>query len=89
MVQADRFAEVHNLQLPSILINAAGVTRDGCFIQDISEQGYDLVLDTNLKGTFHTCQAFCSLQRVDQLCSNEGGGTIVNIGSVISERGNI
>jgi len=89
MAAADRFAQSHNLELPSILINAAGVTRDG-FIQDISEQDYDDVLDTNLKGTFHACQAFCESERVRQLCtSTKGGGSIINIGSVISERGNI
>jgi len=83
MEAADRFALSHNLELPSILINAAGVTRDG-FIQDISEQDYDDVLDTNLKGTFHACQAFCASERVRQLCTTtKGGGFIINIGSVI------
>jgi len=71
----------------SILINAAGITRDG-FIGDISEQDYDDVLDTNLKGTFLMCQAFCAPDRVERLCNN-GGGAIINIGSIISERGNI
>mgnify|MGYP002519180312 CR=1 FL=1 len=36
-----------------ILINNAGITRDG-LIMKMSEEAFDAVLDTNLKGTFHT-----------------------------------
>jgi NAD(P)-dependent dehydrogenase (short-subunit alcohol dehydrogenase family) len=72
----------------SILINAAGITRDS-LIHYVCEESYDQVLDTNLKGTFLTCQAFCAPDRVERLCKSGHGGSIVNIGSVISERGNI
>jgi len=71
----------------SILVNAAGITRDG-MIGNLSESDYDEVLDTNLKGTFLACQAFCDTIRMQELCQ-AGGGSIINIGSVVSERGNI
>lgn len=71
----------------SILVNAAGITRDG-MIGNISESDYDAVLDTNLKGTFLACQAFSDTIRLQELCQT-GGGSIINIGSVVSERGNI
>src|SRR5699024_7107782 len=38
-----------------VLINNAGVTKDGLFIR-MKEEDYDLVLDTNLKGTFNMCR---------------------------------
>jgi len=95
--------------LASILINSAGITRDG-LIQNISESDYDKVLNINLKGTFLTCQAFCDTKRLDLLCgpmsmpsrsieedgnkndiatNSNGGGSIINIGSIISELGNV
>jgi NAD(P)-dependent dehydrogenase (short-subunit alcohol dehydrogenase family) len=63
-----------------ILINVAGLTRPTSFL-DISEQEYDLVLDTNLKGTFLTTQA-----AVPALLAR-GGGTIVSLSSVSGQRG--
>ncbi len=71
----------------SILVNAAGITRDG-LMDDITEANYDDVLDVNLKGTFLSCQSFCGPDRIQVLC-NSGGASIINVGSVISERGNI
>ena len=94
----------------SILVNAAGVTRDG-LISKITEEDYDNVLNTNLKGTFLTCQAFCNPKRLDHILGINGDGStsvpavptdkltplpllrhsasIINIGSIISETGNI
>jgi NAD(P)-dependent dehydrogenase (short-subunit alcohol dehydrogenase family) len=63
-----------------ILVNVAGLTRPTAFL-DISEQEYDLVLDTNLKGTFLTTQA-----AVPALLAR-GGGTIVSLSSVSGQRG--
>lgn len=63
-----------------ILINVAGLTRPTSFLA-ISEQEYDLVLDTNLKGTFLTTQA-----AVPALLAR-GGGTIVSLSSVSGQRG--
>jgi NAD(P)-dependent dehydrogenase (short-subunit alcohol dehydrogenase family) len=65
----------------SILINCAGITRDS-FVDKLTEADWDKVLDVNLKGTFNTCQSFLQNPSVD-------GGAIVNVGSVVSEQGNI
>ena len=43
-----------------ILVNNAGITRDGLLMK-MSEEDYDTVLDTNLKGTFH-CIRFAARQ---------------------------
>ena len=36
-----------------ILVNNAGITKDGLILK-MSEEDFDKVVDTNLKGTFHT-----------------------------------
>lgn len=66
----------------SILVNCAGITRDA-FITKMSESSYDEVLDVNLKGTFTVCQEFVSPERGLQ------GGSIINVGSIVSEQGNL
>jgi len=58
------------------------MTRDA-FITKMKECDYDKVLDVNLKGTFLTCQEFLSPERDLQ------GGSIINVGSVVSEQGNL
>ncbi len=86
----------------SILVNAAGITRDK-LIHNISEEDYDHVLNTNLKGTFLTCQSFCQPDRLDAIlggsyneiekdlnvCHGGHFASIINIGSIVSEKGNI
>jgi 3-oxoacyl-[acyl-carrier protein] reductase len=56
------------------LIYAAGVPQFGTIL-DVKEADWDLVLGTNLKGAYLTCQAAVSAFLVS------GGGTIVNIAS--------
>ena len=58
-----------------ILVNNAGITRDGLLMK-MSEEDYDTVLDTNLKGTFH-CIRFAARQMLRQR-----GGRIINLSSV-------
>ncbi len=64
-----------------ILINNAGVTRDGLALR-MSEADWNLVLDTNLKGAFNTVKAF---QRY--LIKSEAP-RVINIGSVVGLIGN-
>ncbi len=64
-----------------ILVNNAGVTRDGLLLK-MTEEDYDAVLDTNLKGTFN-CIKFASRQMLKQKA-----GRIVNISSVSGVMGN-
>ncbi len=65
----------------SILVNNAGVTRDGLALR-MSEEDWDTVLDTNLKGAFNAVKAF---QRSLLKAEN---ARIINISSVIGLMGN-
>lgn len=65
----------------SILVNNAGVTRDGLALR-MSEEDWDTVLDTNLKGAFNAVKAF---QRTLLKVEN---ARIINISSVIGLMGN-
>lgn len=64
-----------------ILVNNAGVTRDGLLMK-MSEEDFDTVLDTNLKGAFH-CIRHVARQMVKQR-----SGRIINISSVSGVLGN-
>ena len=64
-----------------ILVNNAGVTRDGLLMQ-MKEEDFDTVVDTNLKGAFHTIR-FAARQMLKQR-----SGRIINLSSVVGLRGN-
>ena len=64
-----------------ILVNNAGITRDGLLMK-MSEEDFDAVLDTNLKGTFN-CIRFVARQMIKQR-----GGRIINMASVSGVMGN-
>lgn len=66
---------------PNILVNNAGVTRDGLLMR-MKEEDWDTVLDTNLKGAFNTVKAF-----MRPLMKGENS-RIINIASVIGLIGN-
>ena len=70
-----------DLGVASILVNNAGVTRDGLALR-MSEDDWDTVLDTNLKGAFNAVKAF---QRGLLKADN---ARIINISSVIGLMGN-
>lgn len=64
-----------------ILVNNAGITRDGLLMK-MSEEDFDKVMDTNLKGAFNTIR-FASRQMLKQRC-----GRIINMASVVGVTGN-
>jgi 3-oxoacyl-[acyl-carrier protein] reductase len=64
-----------------ILINNAGVTRDGLLMR-MSDADWDAVLDTNLKGAFLLTKAFF------RVFAKQRAGRIINISSVIGLIGN-
>ena len=64
-----------------ILVNNAGITRDA-LIPRMSEQDWDLVIDTNLKGTFNCTKA------VSRTMLKQRSGKIVNVASVMGIIGN-
>jgi 3-oxoacyl-[acyl-carrier protein] reductase len=64
-----------------ILVNNAGVTRDGLLAR-MSDEDWDVVLDTNLRGTFNTCRA------VTRGMMKRRSGAIVNVSSIVGVHGN-
>ncbi len=64
-----------------ILVNNAGVTRD-TLIMRMTEEDFDRVLDTNLKG------AFLCMKQAARLMMKQRYGRIVNLSSVVGLRGN-
>ena len=64
-----------------ILVNNAGITRDKLALQ-MKEEGFDAVLDTNLKG------AFLCMKAVYRPMMKQRYGRIINLSSVVGLRGN-
>jgi len=73
-----------------VLVNNAGITRDGLFIKykngelvdQMSEKDFDLVISVNLKGVFNCAQA------VTPQMISQGGGVILNASSIVGLYGN-
>src|SRR4051812_9935895 len=59
-----------------ILINNAGINRRGA-IEDLTEEDFDAVMNTNVKGVFLACRAFAPKMR------ERGWGRIVNLASIL------
>jgi 3-oxoacyl-[acyl-carrier protein] reductase len=64
-----------------VLVNNAGITRDGLFLR-MGADDFDAVLATNLRGAFLVCKAFA------RSMAKARGGRIVNVGSVVGLTGN-
>jgi len=64
-----------------ILVNNAGVTRD-TLIARMSDEDWETVIDTNLRGTFNTARA------VARKMLRRRSGAIVNLSSVVGVHGN-
>jgi 3-oxoacyl-[acyl-carrier protein] reductase len=64
-----------------ILVNNAGITRDALLVR-MSEEDWDAVLDTNLKGAFHCVKA------VQRVMLRKRYGRIISIGSIAGLVGN-
>ena len=65
---------------PDVLVNNAGVTRDGV-VWKLSDEDWRSVIDVNLTGAFHLLRESVPLMRA------LGRGNIVNIASINGERG--
>jgi 3-oxoacyl-[acyl-carrier protein] reductase len=65
-----------------ILINNAGITRDGLLMR-MSEEDWNAVMDTNLKSVYLCCRA-----ALRPMLKSRGGGRIINLSSVIGLSGN-
>lgn len=66
----------------NILVNNAGITRDA-MTRKMTDEQWDLVMDVNLKGIFNLVRYIGPHMEV------KGGGSIINISSVVGEFGNI
>ena len=64
-----------------ILVNNAGITRDGLLMK-MSEEDFDAVIETNLKGAFHT------IRHASRYFFKQKSGKIINISSVSGILGN-
>lgn len=64
-----------------VLVNNAGITRDGLLAR-MKEEDFDAVIDVNLKGTFNCCKS--AAQRM----MKQRYGRIVNLSSVVGVAGN-
>lgn len=73
-----------------VLVNNAGITRDGLFVKvkdgevvsQMSEDNFDLVIKVNLKGVFNCAQA------VTPQMIKQGSGVILNASSIVGLYGN-
>jgi 3-oxoacyl-[acyl-carrier protein] reductase len=75
------FGEIEGAWGPiEILVNNAGVTRDG-LIARMSDEQWDTVVDTNLGGAFHT------IRRASPKMMRARFGRIVNVSSVSGQAG--
>ena len=64
-----------------ILVNNAGITKDNLTMA-MSEEDFDAVIQTNLKGTFHC------MRHVTRPMLRQKGGRIINISSIVGLTGN-
>ncbi len=79
---AEMFAAVKEKFGPvDVLVNNAGVTKDGLLIR-MSEADFDKVIDINLKGTF-----LCTKAAIKDMMKNRHG-SIINITSIVGVNGN-
>lgn len=80
-VEAAFKAAVEQLGRVDVLVNNAGLTRDGLFIR-MSDEQWSEVINTNLGGAFRCCRA------VARTMMKARYGRIVNVSSVVGLMGN-
>ncbi|MBO4756523.1 MAG: 3-oxoacyl-[acyl-carrier-protein] reductase [Bacteroidales bacterium] len=64
-----------------VLVNNAGITKDG-LVMRMSEQQWDAVIDVNMKGAFNFLHA------VVPVMARQKGGSIINMASIAGQTGN-
>lgn len=70
-----------NFGAVDVLVNNAGITKDN-LLPLMSEEEFDHVIDTNLKGTFNCCK------HISKKMLKQKYGRIINISSVVGLAGN-
>ena len=74
-------AAVEKFGRVDILINNAGITRDGMLMR-MKDEEWDAVLSINLKGAFVCPRAVCKVM------TKQRSGRIINIASIVGQMGN-
>ena len=64
-----------------VLVNNAGLTRDGLLVR-MSDEDWRTVIDTNLSSVFYTCRA------ASRPMMRKRAGSIVNVSSIVGVHGN-
>ena len=64
-----------------IIVNNAGITRDGLLMR-MTEENFDAVINTNLKSVFNTTKA------AQRTMLKQRSGSIINMSSVVGVKGN-
>lgn len=80
-VEAFFAAEIRDKVNLAVLVNNAGITRDGFLIR-MKTEDFDRVLDVNLGG------AFACSREAAKIMSRRRAGRIINIASVVGQMGN-
>ena len=75
------FSKIISNNRIDILVNNAGITRDNIILR-MSEENWDDVINTNLKGCFNCCKFI-----IKHMIKHKEG-KIINISSIIGQRGN-
>ncbi len=70
-----------DLGVPGVLVNNAGITRDGLLMR-MKDEDWDAVIDTNLSSVFRLSRA------IARPMMKAKGGRIINIASVVAAMGN-
>lgn len=65
-----------------VLVNNAGITKD-MLLMRMTEEQFDAVINTNLKGTFNM------IRHASSLMLKQRSGTIINLSSVVGVMGNV
>ncbi|MBR6959806.1 MAG: 3-oxoacyl-[Clostridiales bacterium] len=81
--EVNKVVEEVNAEFGSVdvLVNNAGITRDGLFVR-MKEEDFDLVISVNLKGTYNFTRA------VAPIMMKQRSGRIVSISSIVGIQGN-
>lgn len=82
--QAVQFTCTNFQNAPTVIVNSAGITRDG-YLLKMPAHDYDDVYNVNLRGTFLVTQQFAKAM----IEHNVRGGSIVNISSIVAKMNNI
>ncbi|MDQ0702821.1 NAD(P)-dependent dehydrogenase (short-subunit alcohol dehydrogenase family) [Pseudomonas sp. W3I7] len=78
--QVEQFcAQLQDHPLPSVLVNNAGIARDGLFLSQ-APSTFEQVMANNFGGTLNFCEVFAPLM------AKARHGNIINIGSVAAQK---